>query len=146
MKFSILITAILVLLLFLCFSVILIANNSTKENFSKRGSQTTAELSTDKDIYHSSDEMVLNVYLKNFEETDNMIIKVYGIQDRYGNYHINQEKNVSYKDEINETFVFRLPSCYGCAGVSPGMYEIKTEFWKDNGIIFTLSKNITLEK
>ncbi|MEE9323879.1 MAG: hypothetical protein V3U72_05040 [Candidatus Aenigmarchaeota archaeon] len=109
--------------------------------------QLTLNLSSDKEIYHSSEEMELTTAIEVSTKAENLTVKVYGIKDRSGNYRVKGEKVVDVDPPRgNETFAFQMPSCYGCAGVSPGEYEIIFEVLQNGEIIGNCSKIVKLEK
>ena len=147
MKWFVLSLAIIaVLLIVFLFSN---ASEKTAEGFIKRPhyAELNLNLSTDKKVYHSSEEMELTAVVETPGRLENVTIRVYGIKDRRGNFRIDAKREVNIEPPgTKETFVFRMPSCYGCAGVSPGKYEIFAEILKDGEIIGNLSKTITLEK
>ena len=104
-------------------------------------------LSADKEIYHSSDEMGLETSIETYTKLENITIKVYGIKDRRGNYRVSGERTVNINPPgTSETFAFRMPSCYGCAGVSPGDYDIILEVVQNGEVIGNFSKTVKLEK
>jgi hypothetical protein len=103
-------------------------------------------IAINKEVYHSSDEMNINASIL-LPKEDYVMLKIYGIPDRGGNYRISEERNISIgPDGVNETFTFRMPSCYGCAGVSPGEYEIVMEAWQNGEMVGNCSKTVILEK
>lgn len=104
-------------------------------------------LSADKEIYHSSEEMELETIIETSTKLENLTIKIYGIKDRGGNYRVSGEKIVNINPPgTNEIFEFNMPSCYGCAGVSTGDYEIKMEIIQNGEVIGNFSKKVKLEK
>ncbi|MCD6590799.1 MAG: hypothetical protein J7K72_02400 [Candidatus Aenigmarchaeota archaeon] len=109
--------------------------------------QLIFNLSSNKEIYHSSDEMQLTLTIKASMNIENLTIKIRGVKDRFGHYRIKTEKVINLTEpESTEIFKFRVPSCYGCAGVSPGEYKIVTKILKNGELIGNLSKTIKLEK
>lgn len=109
--------------------------------------QLTLNLSSDKKVYHSSEEMELRTTIQTATKVENLTIRVYGIKDSRGNYRVNGEKVVNIDPPgTNETFAFRMPSCYGCAGVSPGEYGIIFEVLQGGEVIGNFSKTVKLEK
>jgi len=106
-------------------------------------------LSTNEYIYHSADEMRLNTTIFCSmcpEHPENVAITVRGILDRRGNYRIKEDRQVILNSEKNnEEFVFLMPRCYGCAGVSPGKYNIRVDIIKNKTKIWNGSVEIYLE-
>ncbi len=98
-------------------------------------------MSADKEVYRSAEEMEINVSVT-LPEDDVVTLKLYGIPDSRGNYRVNEERNVSVGMlGTNETFVFRMPSCYGCAGVAPGDYDIVMEALEERRVNRKLLEN-----
>ena len=130
-------------ILFLAFiSYVELAKNGLTE---KQIQGPTLALSADKEVYHSSEEMRLNASIETRESIENVTIKIYGIKDRRGNYRVKGERIVSIEPPVtNEMFSFRMPSCYGCAGMAPREYEITFELVKDGEIIGNFSGTVRL--
>jgi len=102
-------------------------------------------LRTDKDAYSSGETMLL--FLELSESAENATVSVRGIRDARGAYRVNQDYQIpagSSQNRIN--FSFAVPSCYGCAGVSPGNYEIYAELLSGSAHIANATKIIRLEK
>jgi hypothetical protein len=109
--------------------------------------QLTLKLSSDREIYHSSEEMELRTNIETETKIENLTVKVYGIRDRRGNFRVSGERILNIEPPgTSETFEFRMPSCYGCAGVSPGDYEIIFEAIHNGEILGNFSKTVKLEK
>ena len=147
MKWFVLSLAIIaVLLIVFLFSN---ANEKTAEGFIKRPhyAELNLNLSTDKKVYHSSEEMELTAVVETPGRLENVTIRVYGIKDRRGNFRIDAKREVNIEPPgTKETFTFRMPSCYGCAGVSPGDYSVHLEILREGEIIGNFTRVVTLEK
>jgi hypothetical protein len=76
-------------------------------------------LSTDKDAYFSRETMTISLLLHSRIESD-ADIEIRGISDKL---RISQAEHLNIGDN-NITFQYETPSCYGCAGISPGEYNI----------------------
>lgn len=146
---------ILVVLLVVVFVSLMFAAETQKErldeNYIKPMDIETPELvlnlSSDKMVYRSSEEMELKTTIETGTRVENLTIRVYGIKDSRGNYRVNGERVVDIEPPgTSETFTFQMPSCYGCAGVSPGEYEIIFETVQNGEIIDSRSQNVRLEK
>jgi len=88
--------------------------------------QLKITLHTDKEAYRSGETMLLSAELS--ELVENATVSVRGIMDSGGSYRVQQDYMIlagSPKKQIN--FTFNMPSCYGCAGISPGNYDIYAE-------------------
>jgi hypothetical protein len=147
---------ILVVFLAVCLVLLFIENARPEKGFVEENyviplagevPKLTLNLSSDKTVYHSSEEMEIKTTIATNSKAENLTIKVYGIKDSRGNYRVNGEKTVGVDPPgTSETFVFQMPSCYGCAGVSSGDYEIVTEVIRNGEVLENSSKTVTLEK
>jgi hypothetical protein len=146
---------VVVILIAACLAFLFLANTQREgfigENHMKSSEsetvQLTLNLSSDKEVYHSSEEMELGTAIETGTGIENLTIRVYGIKDSRGNYRVNGERVVNVDPPgAAETFAFRMPSCYGCAGVSPGEYEIVFEVLQNGEVIENCSKTVKLEK
>jgi len=110
------------------------------------GTETAPEISaySDKKIYGSGEGMKTTVLVSGGSGT--ATLRVFGVMDRGGSYRINSAKEVNLGGSSEEVFDFRMPSCYGCAGVSPGDYIITAELVQDENQIAMAEFTITLQK
>jgi len=82
-------------------------------------------LSTDKGLYHSNEPMNITLEISSSSGIDNVTVKLFGIKDRRGNYRIDRLETVNLTSDINIfTYSYTTPSCYGCAGINPGIHDI----------------------
>jgi hypothetical protein len=103
--------------------------------------------STDKEVYHSGELMNINVSINTAKDLENLTLKIQGIKDSRGNFRVYQEKLIDVKSpRIESEFKFQMPSCYGCAGVSPGEYEIVLYLISGNETLGNYTKTVNLEK
>lgn len=103
-------------------------------------------ITTDTETYHSGEMMEAKVAVACNQDLESAIVKLYGVKDKFGSYKINQEEIVEINSPGEEVvFLASMPSCYGCAGVEPGEYELKVDVIY-NGEIYSTTKTITLVK
>jgi len=110
------------------FSAILLASAAAALHAQQTEGMTQLKMTlhTDKEAYHSGETMLLSAELS--ELVENATVSVRGIMDSWGGYRLKQDYAIpgsSPQRQINFTFI--MPSCYGCAGVSPGNYGIYAE-------------------
>jgi hypothetical protein len=118
------------------------------ENYTKPPGipKLTLNFSSDKEVYRSSEEMELTATIQTETKAENLTVKIYGIKDSTGRFRVKGEKVIGVDPPGKaETFEFRMPSCYGCAGVSPGDYEIVLEVLQNGEIIGNHSLTVKLE-
>jgi len=90
-------------------------------------------LSTDKVLYHSSENVNLTAMIYSKSDLENVTIIATGINGR-----LNEKKILDLKSGINEIhFNYKLPRCNVCGGISAGDYELNCN---------VIYKNITAEK
>lgn len=83
--------------------------------------------STDKKIYHPKENIKVNLEVYS-SLPSNATLKIYGIKNRWNSYRINEVRNVTLSKGLNLlNFNYVTPSCYGCAGVSPGEHKLNVE-------------------
>jgi len=90
-------------------------------------------LSADKTLYHSSENMNLTAIIYSNSDLENVTIIANGINGR-----LNEQKILDLKTGINEIyFNYKLPRCNVCGGISAGDYNLNCK---------AIYKNITAEK
>ena len=100
---------------------------------------------TDTETYHSGEFMEATVTIATGTDITSGIIRLYGIENGMGDYEVDEEIPAEINSPGSETsFLVRMPRCYGCAGVSPGEYELTSELLYGNEIVGSCSKTITL--
>ena len=77
---------------------------------------------TNKLNYFSGEEM--KVRIKIVSDSKKLNVTLFGIKDRFGKYRIWYSNVFPVNDTLELNLTFKLPSCYGCAGISPGNYSI----------------------
>jgi hypothetical protein len=135
-------TLLSVLLIMVVFAYIY--HGLQPENASNPGepNASVGSITTDKGIYHSGEGMSLNVSV-NKGETENLSVRVYGVQDRMGNYRISDQMPIT-QGMKEADFSFKMPPCYGCAGVSPGNYTIICELLSNGTVVANATKIVEL--
>lgn len=91
-------------------------------------------LSTDKDVYHLSEnmEIVLSVYSR--ENVSNVLIKVSGLKGRHGSNLVSFSRDANLSaGENKRVFSYGIPSC-GCA-VCYGNSFINASVFHDGGVV-----------
>jgi len=103
-------------------------------------------ISTDKELYRSKQTANITLSIDSSEEIGNVTVKVYGINAR-GRYHLNNEVNMNLTAGENiKSITYQMPSCTGCAGISPGTYNIRGEIIYNSEIIANATKNIEIQQ
>lgn len=102
-------------------------------------------LATDKELYHSGEMMHIAFDINSPVAINNLSVRFYGIHA--GNYRLDQTKIVNLtKGENTIRIDYNAPSCYGCAGISPGIYQISADVIYDEEILTNTSVDIEIQQ
>ncbi len=94
-------------------------------------------LSTDKALYHSSENVNLTTMIYSKSDLENVTVMANGINGR-----LNEKRILDLKTGINEiSFSYKLPRCNVCGGISVGDYSLNCEVIYKN---ITEKKSITI--
>lgn len=106
----------------------------------------TLSIVTDKESYHPKEKMNISVKINSSIFIEDVNLRVYGIYAK-GNYKIDSTKNVVlYPGKREVLFEFITPECYGCSGISPGIYNISVELIRAREILKRDTKNLRIEQ
>ena len=104
-------------------------------------------VTTDKDVYHSNEVMKISIDVTSSGKLDNTLLKIEGIEDRYGNYRLSREIAANLSPGTNQfSEEFRLPSCSHCAGLDAGTYFVNVTIEKDGMIMDMASRQVQIEQ
>ena len=104
-------------------------------------------VTTDKDVYHSNEVMKISIDVTSSGKLDNTLLKIEGIEDRYGNYRLSREIAANLSAGTNQfSEEFRLPPCSHCAGLDAGTYFINVTIEKDGMIMDMASRQVQIEQ
>jgi hypothetical protein len=91
---------------------------------------------TDKDIYHSNEEMKIVLSLYSAENISGVVVNVSGIENKWGKDLVSFSKSMNVTSGENEmTFTSKLPSCSPCAGIGLGTYFINVSVSYDDEVV-----------
>ena len=102
-------------------------------------------LATDKELYHSGEMMHITVNVNSPVSLNNVSVKFYGIHA--SKYRLDQTKIVDLHEGENIiTLGYNAPRCYGCAGISPGTYQISADVIYNEETLATASVDIEIRQ
>lgn len=105
------------------------------------------DLTTDKNLYHSGENINLNLKINIHRAIDNVNLFIFGIKNRYDEYSVYEIKMVNLnKGENNLRYSLKLPYCNSCSGVKEGEYQIKIELIKNEILLGESDLNISLKQ
>ncbi|NYT07994.1 MAG: hypothetical protein GKC05_07065 [Methanomicrobiales archaeon] len=104
-------------------------------------------VSTDKDLYHSNEVMKISIDITASGTLNNTLLKIEGIEDRYGNLRLTREIAANLSPGTNQfSEDFRLPSCSHCAGLDAGSYFVNVTIEKDGMVMDSASRQVQIEQ
>jgi len=104
-------------------------------------------VSTDKDLYHSNEVMVINVTVSSPGTLTNTSLRFDGLRDNYGRERISHDIPGDLKPgETNITYSYNLPPCSICAGFSPGKYSFNVSLVQGTTVLSNMTHFIQIEQ
>lgn len=104
--------------------------------------QVETNLLLNREIFHSNELMNITVLIQSSTDLENAYLRVYGIKSR--TYRLEKTQTINLSEGLNAiTVPYRTPRCTGCAGISPGGYEITADLIYENKTIS--SSTITVQ-
>jgi hypothetical protein len=134
-------------LLFTAVLVVLLIAVSAMACSSLPASAKVTSVTTDKDLYHSNDVMMMKILVNSTGITTDTSLKIEGITDTYGQTRLSHIMRANLTPGPN-TFLYdyHLPTCSKCSGLDPGNYPINVTLDKNGTIISNLSITVHLEQ
>ena len=103
-------------------------------------------ISTDKELYISREISNITVTIESSDDLNNVTLKVYGIYAK-SRYYLDTANAVNLTSGTNvNNIIYNLPSCTGCAGISPGTYKIYAETIYNSTTISNSTKDIEIRQ
>ena len=110
-------------------------------------SATVFSVTTDRDLYHSNDVMMMKILVNSTGFTTDTSLKIEGIKDTYGQTRLSHSMNANLTPGPNVfLYDYHLPSCSKCSGLDPGNYPINVTLVKNGTVISNLSVTVHLEQ
>jgi len=123
------------------------APSTNEPSYQKTDIFVNIALATDKDLYHSGEQIKINLNANSKKDINKATLYLYGIPNKYNEYTIYEIKEISLKNGENSfSFSLNLPYCNSCSGVKEGDYFIYTKIVKDNTLIGQQEIKISLRQ
>jgi len=103
--------------------------NSSSENNEKYQDNITLQISTDKEMYQSAQEMHITFLIQTNIGIKNALLECTGIINRF---KYSKMLNLS-KGKTNLSAVYVLPRCNVCGGIRPGKYNLNCTLYFETG-------------
>jgi len=136
------------LILTIVVVVILIAASAmVLTSLFKPASASLYSVTTDKDLYHSNDVMMMKILVNSTGFTTDTSLKIEGITDSYGQTRLSHFMRANLTPGPNIfLYDYHLPSCSKCSGINPGSYPISITLEKNGTMISNMSIAVNLEQ
>ncbi len=106
----------------------------------------TAAITTDKETYHSRETANINVSVDSPTGAQDVEVRLHGINAR-GSERLNLVQTVNLsRGENTVQFTQPMPSCTGCAGISPGDYGIFAEVEIGGEVIAKANATVNIQQ
>ena len=104
-------------------------------------------VTTDKDLYHSNDVMMMKILVNSTGFTTDTSLKIEGITDSYGQTRLSHIMRANLTPGPNVFFYdYHLPTCSKCSGLDPGTYPLAITLEKNGTVISNMSIQVNLEQ
>lgn len=111
-------------------------NKYSDSSYQKEKIITSISAATDKNLYHSGEQIKLNLSVESEDNIESANLYIYGIKDRYNEYSIFETKNINLKEDNNNfEYSLELPYCNSCSGVEEGEHTIYIKIIDDQTLI-----------
>jgi hypothetical protein len=111
------------------------------------GSASITSVTTDKDLYHSHEVMMITVSLSSQGSMGNATLRLLGLQDEDGHFQLNKDLPVTLSMGPN-TLVYEheLPHCSSCSGLLAGTYTIDASLIHNGIVVSNMTRSFQLEQ
>ena len=104
-------------------------------------------VTTDTGTYHSGEIMNITVVLKSATDVSGVCTNVSGITDKRGNNKLFKETITNLTRGLNNvTFIYKMPACSSCSGISEGTYHFNTSVVYGNVTVANSTYSIVLKQ
>ncbi len=102
-------------------------------------------VSTDNYTYYSRDDVQIEITIEAPEDMNDTRIHLFGIKNKYGAYKVERffEMALTEGKNVIETKT-NVPSCYGCSGIEPGVFQFHATLYRNESQILNASTDIEI--
>jgi hypothetical protein len=113
----------------------------------KPASAEVTSVTTDRDLYHSNDVMMMKILVNSTGFTTDTTLKIEGITDTYGQTRLSHIMRANLTPGPNVfLYDYHLPTCSKCSGLDPGNYPLNITLDKNGTIISNMTITVHLEQ
>ncbi len=136
-----------VLLTIVVVVILIAASAMVLSSVFKPASAKVYSVTTDKDLYHSNDVMMMKILVNSTGFTTDTSLKIEGITDTYGQVRLSHIMPANLTPGPNIfLYDYHLPSCSKCSGLDPGNYPINITLERNGTVISNISIAVNLEQ
>ncbi len=133
-------------ILFLSLIVVLIAACAVPGCLGP-GTASITNVTTDKDLYHSKENMTITVFANAQGDMSNTTLRITGIKNKYGEFQLDDEIPVNLSAGSNIIpYQHKMPTCSSCSGLSAGTYQIDVALVQNGVIISNTTHSVELQQ
>ncbi|MBU1178261.1 hypothetical protein KJ903_03490 [Patescibacteria group bacterium] len=103
------------------------------------------EIKTDKQIYHSQEDLTISLALESSGEGKNLLLAIAGLESSNGDNYIDKREKIKIPFTESFTNTFSLPECSTCSGFPEGDYDIKATVYQGNEVLAEEKTFFTLQ-
>jgi hypothetical protein len=134
-------------LIFTAVLVVILIAVSAMACSSLPASAKVTSVTTDKDLYHSNDVMMMKILVNSTGSINDTFLKIEGITDTYGQTRLTHVMPANLTPGPNSfLYDYHLPSCSKCSGLDPGNYPLNITLVKNGTIISNMTITVHLEQ
>lgn len=136
-----------VLLTIVIVIILIVASAMVFTSLLKPAQANVYSVTTDKDLYHSNDVMMMKIAVNSTGFTTDTSLKIEGITDSYGQTRLSHIMRANLTPGPNIfLYDYHLPTCSKCSGLDPGTYPLNITLEKNGTIISNMSITVNLEQ
>lgn len=133
-------------ILFLSLIVVLIAACAVPGCLGQ-GTASITNVTTDKELYHSKENMTITVFANAQGEMSNTTLRITGIKNKYDEFQLDDEIPVNLSPGRNIIpYQHKMPTCSSCSGLSAGTYQIDVALVQNGVIISNMTHSVELQQ
>ena len=119
------------------------ATTTTLANAEEKHEPSITLFETDKKAYHSREKMNVTIELDSADYAQDAVLKVYGIYS--GRNRLDITRKIKLDKGVNRvTYEYTTPSCFGCAGINPGTYNITSELYVGDRLLDSATTTVEM--
>jgi hypothetical protein len=127
--------------------ILIVASAMVLTSLSKPATANVFSVTTDKELYHSNDVMMMKILVNSTGFTTDTSLKIEGITDSYGQTRLSHIMRANLTPGPNIfLYDYHLPSCSKCSGLNPGIYPLSITLERNGTILSNMSISVNLEQ